>query len=742
MGKNLKLWYKQPASRWEEALPVGCGRLGAMVMGGVEREDIYLNEDSIWSGKPIDRINKDAKKYLGEIRSLIRQGRIPEAEKLSLMALSGTPNSERSYETAGNLAIFFDGDDQVTNYRRELDLETGIVTVSYESGGAVYTRQCTSSFDYGVIIYHIKAEGGLLNMSMRLERCHNMLDEIIYDRNEIGLMVSSGEAYPFAVRAHAETDSGEVISVGEHLVVKNAKEATIFIDIRTGFYEDDYLKAGRENLDRAVKAGWKEISEKNKNEYIKELGKLSLTFGDKHNVEKRDLPTDQRLDALKRGAEDPDLFATYFMYGRYLLFASSRGNCLPANLQGVWNNSMTPPWDSKYTININAQMNYWIAESGNLSMCHMPFFELLKRVCENGKNTAQKMYGCRGSVAHHNTDIHADTAPQDHWLPSTFWVMGEAWMATHIWEHYLYTEDKKFLSEYFYILEECVTFFEDFLIPGKDGKLVTSPSVSPENVYIMENGVKGCMCESPTMDIEILTELIIDYISAGTVLNIEPQKISCAQDILDRLPKIKIGKHGQIQEWLEDYDEEEPGHRHISHLYGVYPGHSISEDKTPELMKAARKTLERRLSFGGGHTGWSRAWIIGLWAHFCDGDKVYENLRALLCQSTFDNLMDSHPWGPDATFQIDGNLGAAAAILEMLVQTSDNKIKLLPALPKEFSSGSVNGVCLKGGYELSMDWNEGRVINWNIKRREDLPADYTERELTVDYGDGEQVIRL
>jgi alpha-L-fucosidase 2 len=476
---------------------------------------------------------------------------------------------------------------------------------------------------------------------------------------------------------------------------------------------------------------------------------MSLKLGnesgdnDVHNIVlKSDLPTDERLEALKNGEEDPELFATYFMYGRYLLFASSRGTCLPANLQGVWNNSMTPPWESKYTININAQMNYWIAESGNLSDCHMPFFELLKRVCENGKKTAEKMYGCRGSVAHHNTDIYADTAPQDHCISSTFWIMGEAWMATHIWEHYLYTGDRKFLNEHFYILDECVTFFKDFLIRNEEGKLVTSPSISPENVYIMNNGVRGCMCEAPTMDIEILTELLTDYIKAGQTLDIDEKKIKDAKDILADLPEIKIGRYGQIQEWLEDYDEQEPGHRHISHLYGVYPGTSISIDKTPELMKAARKTLERRLSYGGGHTGWSRAWIIGLYAHFMDGDKVYENLNALLCQSTFNNLMDSHPYGAGAIFQIDGNFGAAAAMLEMLVQGDGERFRLLPALPKQFSTGSVSGLCLRGGYELSMEWKDQKVTSYEIKRRENTSYDDADKEIEVEVNGKKQVVKL
>ena len=735
----MKMWYEKPAECWEEALPVGNGRLGAMVMGAVSNERIYLNEDSIWSGKPLNRINKDAKKYLGEIRRLIRQGKIPEAEKLSLLALSGTPNSERSYEPAGELLLNFENDGDFEEYKRELDLSTGMVAVSYKMGNGVLKREFIASYPDQIMAYHFKAEGAKLNFTCRLERCHNKLDEVWADTDEIGFNVESCIGIPFAVRVKAQALDGEVETIGEHLVIKDASEVTLFIDIQTAFYNKesvdqpdadsscDYLTAGRKNIDRAIRKGWSDIFRDHTKEFKEGFDVVTLEFGDGQTADKSDLPVEKRLEELKHGEKDPSLFALYFQYGRYLLFSSSRGKCLPANLQGIWNNSLTPPWDSKYTININAEMNYWMAESGNLSDCHMPYFELLKRVCENGKRTAKEMYGCGGSVAHHNTDIYADTAPQDHYIPASIWVMGEAWMATHIWEHYLYTKDRDFLKEYFDVMDASVEFFKDFLIENENGELVTSPSVSPENVYIMEDGTRGCMCEGATMDIEILMELFNGYIGACKVLGEseeEPdlraeyeKKVREVSEIKNRLPKIKIGKHGQIMEWTRDYDELEPGHRHISHLYGVYPGSSISYEKTPELMEAARVTLERRLANGGGHTGWSRAWIIGLWAHFLDGNKVYENLKALLCNSTFDNLMDNHPYGAGAAFQIDGNLGASAAIVEMLVQCRDGSVKLLPALPRELSNGRVSGICLRGGYELSMEWHDMKVTNWEIIKR-------------------------
>lgn len=728
MNNELEIWYEEPAKKWEEALPVGNGRLGAMVMGQVQREVIYLNEDSIWSGKATNRVNKDARKYLDEIRRLIHAGKIPEAEKLSLMALSGTPNSERSYETAGELIIEFEGGNEHEKYRRGLDLKKGCVSISYENKLGEFTREFIASYPDEVMAYHLKAKSGSLNFTCRLDRCHNRLDKVWADNCEIGFMVDSATGIPFVIRVRADATGGQVQTIGEFLVVRDAKEVTLFIDIQTEFYNKNYSDISTKTLDSACKKGWDEIFEKSAADYNDHFNNMSLVLGNSQGGKMCDVATDKRLRALKNGEKDPGLFALYFMYGRYLLFASSRGKSLPANLQGIWNNSITPAWDSKFTININAEMNYWIAESGNLSECHLPFFNFLDRICENGKNTAKQMYGCRGSVAHHNSDIFADTAPQDHYIPASFWVMGEAWMATHIWEHYLYTGDRDFLLKYLKIMDECVDFFEDFLVKNDKGELITTPSVSPENVYIMKDGTRGCLCEGATMDIEILMELLGDYISACKVCGLDDEKIQRAQNILSQLPEIKVGKHGQIQEWMEDYEEQEPGHRHISHLYGVYPGSSISYEKTPDLMKAARITLERRLANGGGHTGWSRAWIIGLWAHFLEGEKAYDNLKALLCQSTFDNLMDNHPYGAGAVFQIDGNFGGAAAILEMLVQGRDDYIKLLPALPKNFSEGSVKGLRLRGGYELSMEWKDMKVTAWDIMN---IKSTDEKREITV-----------
>lgn len=705
----MKLWYEQPAAKWEEAMPVGNGRLGAMMCGDARQETIWLNEDSVWSGKSVNRINPDAKENLPKIRRLIREGKIPEAEELALLALCGTPNSQRSYEAAGELYLHFRGTGEVRHYRRELDLEQGVASVSYEMGQTRYERKLLASYPDQALILHMEAQGpDDLQFVCRLERCHNRLDEVCARGDSLWFQVDGGEGISFLVCLSVRQEGGTIHSIGEHLLVEGAKKATLYLNIVTSFREKAYQEACRTQLALAADKGWDQCLAAHRADYQALFGRLHLTLGNDEGKEKE--PTDKRLQAIREGKEDVGLFALYFQYGRYLLLSSSRGECLPANLQGIWNHRLTPPWDSKFTININTEMNYWPAESGNLSECHLPYFEHLKKIMENGRRTAEQMYGCRGSVAHHNVDLYGDTAPQDLYIPASIWPMGEAWLATHIYEHYLYTQDRDFLEEYFPVIQASVDFFEDFLIEDEQGRLLVSPSVSPENTYIRSDGVRGCLCEGATMDIEILSELLRGYLGACEVLQ-KPSVLSDrANRILERLPKLGIGRHGQLKEWLEDYDEAEPGHRHISHLYGVYPGSSITWQDTPELMRAARTTLERRLSFGGGHTGWSRAWIIGLWAKFLDGDRVYENLRALLTGSTFPNLMDNHPMGDGYVFQIDGNLGATAAMIEMLVQCRNSRIHLLPALPKQFGDGSVEGVLLRGGITLTMQWKDGKVL--------------------------------
>ena len=718
----MKLWYQKPAECWSEALPVGNGRYGGMVFGNPKDEIIQINEDSVWSGKKLDRINLDAPKKLKEIRRLIREGKIEEAQELTLYALSGVPNSQRSYQTAGECYIHMHNIGDISHYYRDLNLEEGIVNVQFVSGGITYRREIIASAPAGCMAIHmITNEKVPFSFDCHLGRKHNFTDEILSeDGKMVRFLVDGGkEGISFCtnlsvdVRPEWMAKEGTVEIIGEFLIVKNVTECVLYLDTETSFRYPDYIVAAKERCLLAEALGWNRFRKQHIEDYQRLYRRMQLHYG-QSDIKREEIPTDVRLKQVQNGMTDMGLLELYFQYGRYLLISSSREGSLPANLQGIWNDSLTPPWESKYTVNINTEMNYWMAETANLPECHLPLFEHLQRICENGKETARRMYGCNGSVCHHNTDIYADTAPQDHCITSAFWVMGEAWLATHIWEHYLFTKDKKFLSENFFVLEQSVLFFYDFLIEGKNGMLVTSPSLSPENTYQMKDGTLGVLCESPTMDTEILLELFRSYIGACQVLERSEEEIAKAEAVMKRFPPLKIGKYGQLLEWMEDYEEPEPGHRHISHLYGLYPGTSISKACTPELFEAAYRTLERRLENGGGHTGWSRAWIIGLWAAFGNGAKAYENLNAILCMGTFPNLMDNHPMLDSYVFQIDGNFGAAAAMIEMLVKSKENRIELLPAITEETKSGCLSGVRLRCGAELAMNWEDGKVIALEI----------------------------
>lgn len=728
MDRKMDLWYEKPGREWKEALPIGNGSLGAMVYGQIQKETIQLNEESIWSGKPLDRNNPDSRKYLHQIRSLIREGKLKEAQQMEIYAMSGMPQSQRCYQTAGDLTIeFAENKEEGGGYRRSLDLETGIIHVSYQSGETRYEREIFSSYPDQVLAVHLQAIGeGTLDFHCLLKRCRNVsenyMDESWSEQGDtVGFKAGSGkDGIDYVVMLRAAAVGGYIKTIGEHLIVQGAKEVTLYLAIATTYRSVDIAENCRKRLSLASELSYEELRRRHILDYQQLFGGFEICFG---GESKSELPTDERLRMIKQGGEDSDLLALYAQFGRYLLISSSRPGCLPANLQGIWNEEMSPPWHSKYTININTQMNYWPAEKANLSQCHLPLFELLERIKENGKKTARIMYGCRGSVAHHNTDIYADTAPQDQVPSATYWVMGEAWLALHIWEHYLYTGDRAFLEQYFDCLYQPVLFFRDFLIVNESGYLVTSPSVSPENTYILPSGKRGTVCESPTMDTEILYELIKAFLSACNVLNKEDTFIKDANKILANLKRPGIGKHGQLMEWLEDYEEAEPGHRHISHLFGVYPGNMITREETPDLYHAAYVSLDRRLTNGGGHTGWSRAWIVGLWARFGEGEYAYENILALLSQSTYCNLMDNHPRKDSDVFQIDGNLGGLNGILEMLVQCSNGCICLLPALPKACQDGEIKGMCLPGKAKLEMMWKLGKVKYYSIFAGQDFNAD-------------------
>lgn len=694
-----RLWYQEPAKDWNEALPLGNGSLGAMVYGKPECEYIQFNEDSVWYGGPTDRNNPDAKESLPKIRQLLNDGRIQEAEKLMLEALSGTPQSQRHYQPLGEAFLDFQLSSDYEEYKRCLDLDTAVLWYEFKEQEVTYRREMFFSHPASAGIIRVTAsQPGKINLSSILmrEKFYDYVKKI--DNHGVMLGGNLGKGgLDFLQMMTVKCIGGSLNIIGEHIVVEAADEIILYYTGGTTFRHKDLEGDLLQILDAAMAKDYESLKREHIEDYQQFYQRVDLNLETSEAFEK--LPMDQRIELAD--SKDAGLYKTYFDYGRYLMISGSREGTLPMNLQGIWNNEMLPPWGCKYTININTEMNYWPAEICNLSECHMPLFDLIERMVPNGEVTAQKMYGCRGFVAHHNTDIWADTAVQDHWIPGSYWVMGAAWLCTHQWTHYQYTLDQEFLKKQFPIMREAALFFKDFLIE-RNGYLVTCPSVSPENTYLLPNGEQGANGFGVTMDNQILRDLFHQCIEAAKILGVDDELNHDIKTMYERLIPTQIGKHGQIMEWEKDYDELEPGHRHISHLYGLHPSEQILIDETPELAKAAKITLERRLANGGGHTGWSRAWIINHYAKLWDSEKAFENLRMLIKKSTLSNMLDNHP-----PFQIDGNFGGTAGIAEMLVQSTLERIVLLPALPQEWQNGHVYGLCVKGGATVDMTWENG-----------------------------------